>query len=161
MKNITEKTLLKQGDKVFRAFQVDECFYWVDNYTDKGDFWCIDIDKVIFKDQPHYPISIGQRRIIAQSSAVLEDIPVISLDSYIIKLGREEYDNGLGLVGFISGYKSNPNQYTLADIQTAINLARGRGIVGTNKYYEDLEIFDQINNIGVIEVDKKFNVISL
>jgi hypothetical protein len=182
MKQITNKTILKQGDKTYQPVEVDGVVYWIDYYTQKGDFWCIDIDKKIFKDQTHFPISIGQRLIIAQSQPRIEGIPVVSLDSYVNELRKldlihlikivqksEDYKSVMGITlentlkRLLSNYKSNPNQYTQKDIEKAIELARetiSSNEAGICDKYTELGILQQINSISVIEVDEQFNIIS-
>jgi hypothetical protein len=168
MKQITNKTILKQGDKTYQPVEVDGVVYWIDYYTKKGDFWCIDIDKKIFKDQTHFPISIGQRLIIAQSQPRIEGIPVVSLDRCV---QDKAYKHTEKLIltsegrtqrwwGFIVGYESNPNQYTQKDIDKAIELAQESGEHGYGHVYNKEQIHEQINSISILEVDSEFQILS-
>lgn len=201
MKQITNKTILKQEigqgkckeygcgnsecifeclnpKKIFKTYQpveVDGVVYWIDYYTQKGDFWCIDIDKKIFKDQTHFPISIGQRLIVAQSQSILEGIPVVSLDSYV-EITVKNYVQELIDCKSVKEYErtwisaichqllqSNPNQYTQKDIEKTTELARetiSSNEAGICDKYTELGILQQINSISVIEVDEQFNIIS-
>jgi hypothetical protein len=147
MKKITEKTILKQGDKEFQPVEADGIIYWVG----KEGF------------------------AIASSKLMTDDIPVISLDSYVKRLAESKYelqskafenstemfpfnDSELLKAGFIDGYKSNPNQYTQKDIEKAIDLAREED--GFEFTLTKEKILQQINSISVIEVDEQFNIIS-
>jgi hypothetical protein len=169
MKRITNKTILKQGDKEFQPIEVDGVVYWLnDNHIESTSSV---VGKLVINIKYNQPILFRAHEnsdlnecfsIVAQSSPVLEEIPVIRLDSYINKLGREEYDNGLGLIGFISGYKSNPNQYTQDDIVKAMaKMALFATQEGSKCINRLREIMQEINSIEVIEVDKHFNIIGL
>lgn len=199
MKQITNKTILKQGDKTFQPVEVDGVVYWIDeSFTDdykllKSDgilFTRDSGDREIYSYYEHdgyglgvfdlkgkrYTISVSRSsKIVAQSQPKLEDVPVISLDSYIERLAKNSYctqpktintlhaDTNY-ILGFIDGYNSNPNHYTQADIEKAIDLASKpqkillNGIIREHLTKE--EILDQINSISVIEVDEGFNIIS-
>jgi hypothetical protein len=116
-------------------------------YKSKGRFiQPTDIDSLVYK-------------IVAQSSPILESIPVISLDSYVerlsLNLGLEKYfggnydfENGVRV-----GFKSNPNKWTDEDLFKAIDLAHER-IYGLS------EILEKTSSINEIEVDENFNVIN-
>ena len=99
------------------------------------------------------------------------------MDSYIEKLGEDETNIRIlkhktpsqiarqYFDGFIECYKSNPNQFTLKDIEKAVELARVKdphNVVDGEKLFEYSikDIHDRINSISVIEVDEQFNIIS-
>lgn len=147
MKKITNKTILKQGDKTFQPIEdIDESIFWEDSGCN----------------------------VVAQSSAHIEGIPVIDLCDYVEKLADDfiigqtlrnrgfEKDGWIS-TGFVYGYQANPNQYTQKDIEKVIELARKgdenwQGYV--NHELTTKEILEQINSISVIEVDEQFNIIS-
>ena len=137
MKQITKNTILKQGDKIFSTIESEGVIYWRDEYLN----------------------------FVAQSSPKLAGVPVISLDTYIEMLVGKyvSYPNAYVLVKQL--FKSNQNQYTQKDIEKAIDLYRELGLnvdktlkVNIDKLKQ--EIFEQINQISVIEVDVNFNIIS-
>ena len=141
--------------KIFKTYQpveVDGVIYWGKksnedwfNFYNEDEYWFL----------------------VAQSQPKLEGIPVISLDSYVERLGqkygksRVEVSTAWG--SFVDGYKSNPNQYNQKDIEKAIELARetiSSNEAGICDKYTELGILQQINSISVIEVDEQFNIIS-
>jgi hypothetical protein len=141
MKKITNKTILKQGDKTFVPIESDGVIYWRDEHLN----------------------------FVAQTEPKLKDVPVISLATYIIIKCNDayhEHDNiesaNSYLTGFQNGYQANPNHYTLKDIERAIELAQaefdedGYSIMGHTKE----NVLKQINSIQVIEVDEQFNILS-
>jgi hypothetical protein len=149
MKQITNKTILKQGQNTFQPIEVDGVIYW---YEDKqipnvgyvksiclGEIEANKTHGVKLGDKQYVSPFVnkvgecyGCRKIVAQSSLKLEGIPVISLDSYVQDKAYKHTENLIlsseGRTqrwwGFIEGYKSNPNQYTQKDIEKAIELAR-------------------------------------
>jgi hypothetical protein len=143
MKQITNKTILKQGDKTYQPIEFGGMITWCDEHEGT----------------------------LAQSEPKLTDIPVVSLDSYSYMIAQswEEtfnsafYDSKIN-VGNIAkdcvlfGFNSNPNQYTQADIERALSLA----FLASQDGYDitTKEILEQINSISVIEVDEDFNVIN-
>jgi hypothetical protein len=188
MKQITNKTILKQGDKTYQPIEVDGVIYWVDKISQiiVGDWYSeMVMGKVLFthkmKEEPligwneseHTKNSFKARcsKIVAQSQTKLPDIPIVSLDSYSYMIAQswEEtfnsafYDSKIN-VGNIAkdcvlfGFNSNPNQYTQADIERALSLA----FLASQDGYDitTKEILEQINSISVIEVDEDFNVLS-
>jgi hypothetical protein len=183
MKTITNKTILKQGDKEYQPMKVDGVIYWVDKNPkgfSKGEWMYNEPnnDTLIYQfSYDIHPYEIGNK-IVAQSQLKLEGIPVISLDSYVEKLAwvstekifpeindedstQVEIDKwNAKWEGFIDGYKSNPNQYTKADIEKALFLKAGFDNKGYTKYMTNEEIFEQINSISVIEVNDNWEVIS-
>jgi hypothetical protein len=178
MKQITKNTIFKQGDKIYQLVEVDGVIYWVDKKSEIEKYWYnsstnqIDDTKGLSTIQKN----INNKnfwnhcwKIIAQSQPKLEEIPVISFDSYVEKLFKPEPDDYEGYKnGWINGYKSNPNNYTQKDIERAIELAR-QGLVGhgdltvsckLDDLLDNVDIIDQINQISSIEVDQEFNIIS-
>lgn len=184
MKKITNKTFLKQGDKIYQPVEVDEVTYWIDtNGIKELADWVYNLDtpvshhmfyKVTESFLPH-----GDK-VIAQSQPKLEGVLVISLDNYKNILSEQvckKQDLAGGFSGgihersvagmfFRKGYKANPNHYTQKDIEKVIELARMTSIeenmlgsMQVNKYSKE-EILEQINSISLIEIDKQFNIIS-
>lgn len=157
MKQITNKTILKQGDKVYYPVKVDGVIYWGKksnedwfNFYREDEYWFF----------------------VAQSQLKIEGFPVIGLDSYIEKLkkGISEFSKlandkkdpfwtgkAAGFGEALQIYKSNPNQYTLSDIEKAIDYAANpqKILINTKE-----EILEQINSISTINVDDNFNIIN-
>lgn len=150
MKQIANKTILKQGDKTYYGVETKDCILWY-----------------------------GKEQVlpVAQSRPKLKGIPVISLNSYVNQLGKKHLDKNHnnediahpemydGYNSFIEGYKSNHNQFTLKDIEKAVELARVKdphNVVDGEKLFEYSikDIHDRINSISVIEVDEQFNILS-
>ena len=170
MKQIINKTILKQGDKTYQPIEVDGVIYWVDKISQiiVGDWYSeMVMGKVLFthkmkeesligwNESEHTKNSFKARcsKIVAQSEPKLDDAPVIEI----------------GPTGF------DEFEYTQADIEKAIELAReADSIEGTvdldvvlcygsnddlrTKWTKE-EILEQINSISVIEVDEDFNVL--
>ena len=169
MKQITNKTILKQGDKTYQPIEVDGVVYWIDENVREFEYdWVLykdlHIGKLIWKsDKAPF---IG--RIIAQSQPKLEGVPIISLDSYVEKLtydyNLDAHENVYGQVNaFKAGYKANPNQYTQKDIEKAIKLGKLKQELESGvfvKKYSNKQILEQINSISIIEVDEQFKVIN-
>jgi hypothetical protein len=182
MKQITNKTILKQEDKTYQPIEVDGVIYWMDKrkLCLEGQF-SISMGKIGAYKQEKEPRfwDNGCHPIIAQSQSKLDGIPVVSLDSYVENISKSKIpisnSENPWLVGevqsrrinFIEGFKSNPNQYTQADIEKAFDMGakldslhklvvrRHKGDVQKAKE----ELLEQINSISVIEVDEQFNVI--
>jgi hypothetical protein len=172
-KQITNKTILKQGDKTFQPIEVDGVIYWIDKEATECKFYLHKSfsgnDQIYNVEEDGGSLDDFKRgqpigwcsKIVAQSQPKFEGIPIVSLDSYVEKF-KKEYNSGnnsdvftKGIeTGIEIGYKSNPNQYTQKDIYFAINLAKHP------LNYSNEQIFHQINSISVIEVDEQFNIIS-
>lgn len=168
MKQITKNTTLKKGDKTFQPVEVDGVIYWInpkklvvgEEYNDivynKG---------FVFKTNRLFE---NFKEVVAQSQPKLEGIPIISLDDYVkpwYKKANELYPTGrlernhTEQEAFREGVKwkeLNPNQYTQQDIEKVIELS---GLSGGYPYSKK-EIFQKINSISLIEVDKQFNILS-
>ncbi len=171
MKKITYKTTLKQGDNVFQPrFKRDDenSIYWVDFTRNvlashAGSYvWSVRWAKPIILGD-HEDSYINEcYEIVAQSHPILEEIPLITLKTYIAKL-QANYAVKHGDLDaanhFYNGYKANPNQYTLADVEKAIELSRLQ-IMYNGKVELD-SIIEKINSIEQIEVDEQFNIISI
>jgi len=169
MKQITNKTILKQADKIYPPVEVDGVVYWIDENVREFEYdWVLykdlHIGKLIWKsDKAPF---IG--RIIAQSQPKLEGVPIISLESYVKNLAIEKYGKKHEmlqgqLMFFKYGYKSNPNQYTQKDIEKAIKLGKLKQELESGvfiKKYSNKQILEQINSISIIEVDEQFKVIN-
>ncbi len=180
MKKITNKTILKQGDKTFQPVEVDGVVYWHNSIHSVMGY-------TYFLDGTIGYISSSDRifdygyEIVAQSQPKLERVPIISLDSYVERLKKGIYESSkLATVtqeqfwiGKAAGFgealqiynKSNQNQYqyTQQDIEKAMNAARNIevDIFRTLKYtFSNEAILEAINSISVIEVDEQFNILS-
>jgi hypothetical protein len=188
MKQITNKTVLKQGYKTYQPIEIDGVIYWVDKREILPNTWYENSGVLFLSDSVYNKgnnpnnsnpiVTDFNRSIVAQSEPRLDNIPVVSLDNYVKELAKGKWGNvhRTGVLGFIEGFKSNPNQYTQADIERAIQLAREAdsvdGVVdldvvlsyGNNNDLRTRltrgEILEEINSISVIEVDERFNVIS-
>lgn len=161
MKKITKTTILKQGDIVYQPVESDGIIYWVDKPLDEDG-------------------CIVPKSIVALTAPKFTGIPIISLDSYVETLAEsyanelpKPYNYGINSDkkrGFITGYKTNSNQYTQADIEKAIELAReqkdtgygtlAQGYIDMVNVYSQAQIMEQLNSISVIEVDEQFNILS-
>jgi hypothetical protein len=179
MKQISSKTILKQGDKTYQPIEVDGVIYWVDNekIIAENDFSInyrlSDNNPYINKASYHKEKKKEKGKIIAQSQLKLDGIPVVSLDSYVkgtinkmaysevTDIDNSQFERGF-IYGFHKGFKSNPNQYTQADIEKAFRLGEDskEDEINGDGALELSEILEQINSISVIEVDEQFNVIS-
>jgi hypothetical protein len=176
MKQITNKTILKQGDKTYQPIEINGVIYWVDKEAKVENGKLFITKEYIVHNNIGW--NYGDVVIVAQSEPKLDGIPIVSLDSYVERLAMDSlknkwshlysfgypqrpfpinYENDLNNV-LLGYYKSNPNQYTQADIEKAIWLARDFKIARQIKTVE--EILEIINSISVIEVDEQFNVIS-
>lgn len=181
MKQITNKTILVQGDKTFQPIKVDGVIYWVDDADIKeGDHyynhqWQQDLGNGLFKRGVSDKMSINDKKVISQSSLKLEGIPVINIYSPIQQLLTElketfnnclpEFKTGIQhAVLRTSCYLESDNQYTLKDIEEAIKLAKKRetieGISPDFHKFTSNEIVEQINSISIINIDEQFNIIS-
>jgi hypothetical protein len=136
MKKVTNKTILKQGEKEFNPIEVGDRITWCDE----------------------------RLNVVAQSSDKLKGVPVVSLDGYIERLADLETPLRIVKGSFIKGYKSNQNSFTIKDIEWAIELAKKSidyndwdGMVH-NQTTE--QIIEQITSIQSITVNKKWEVVS-
>lgn len=182
MKKITSNTLLKQGGKTYKPVEMTNGnIYWITSEIPKiGQLGYSNVSKSIVRfTDPRFFSDGTIFSIIVQSEPKLDGVPVISLDSYVerlaYKISRQEVpilSNGTlcnarcnlqeGILqGVKLSYQSNPNQYTLADIEKVYELSR------ENKNYSSVfftftkkEIIDQINQIQSITVDEQFNILS-
>jgi len=154
MKTITKNTILKQGDNTFAAVEHDGNILWLKNEVEYH------LEKLNWCGKP----------IVAQSKAILESIPVISLDSYVERLAKQttnkyvnEREKQTSYLEFINGFKSNPNQYNKDDLVKAIEMARKFPYIKSGEVKYELsakQILEQISSISFIEVDENFNVIN-
>jgi hypothetical protein len=145
MKKITANTLLKQGEKTYKSIKGFTSLTNIVWYDDSGN-------------------------IIAQSEPKLDGVPVVNLDMYARKLAKEYQDNNKDFdfmfVSFLAGYNSNPNQYSLADIDKACKLAMEKCVLYKDNFIPTLtkdsfkEIENEINAIQLITVDEQFNILS-
>jgi hypothetical protein len=144
MKQITNKTILKQGNKTYQPIEVDGVIYWYE----EDDF------------KKHYPK--------AQSQYKFEGVPIINLDETWCHhwINKATPTHKVDAYSFKLGYKLNPNKYTQKDIEKAISFGFDKGFTSnSNNHLKNTllskdEFIEQINSISVIEVDESFNVIS-
>jgi hypothetical protein len=180
MKKITKNTILKQENKFYNAVEVDGVIFWVGSAISTQNFgeWCYKEIIFRFNKNSAYDTFNMPKKIVAQSTNKLDGVPVISLDKYIRNLAHDTMLNYLtngnpdgdfkhstigadeNKIWWTKGYKSNPNLYTLKDIEKAYEMGyndRDMDIgYGSNLPY----CIEQINSISVIEVDEQFNIIS-
>jgi hypothetical protein len=176
MKQITNKTILKQGDKTYQPIEIDGVIYWVDKREILPNTWYENSGVLFLSDSVYNKgnnpnnsnpiVTDFNRSIVAQSEPKLDGVPVVNLDSYVDRIAKEilpDDTNWQRRFDIVKGFKSNPNQYTQADIEKAIELARkhdvdlhnGRGCTLIPQISRN-EILQQINSISVIEVDEQF-----
>lgn len=175
MKQITTKTILKQGEKIYQPVEVNDVIYWTDGELPKDRNICITfhkdtgvpmVDKDGFYEEDLSYYVYQPKRIIAQSKIPngwkTAYSPVINLKVCIAKKQADyavEHKDLEAATHFYNGYNSNPNQYTQKDIEKAILLGRRQGsCVGT--VYTNKEILEQINQIEVIHIDEQFNILN-
>ena len=175
MKQITNKTILKQGDKTYQPIEIDGVIYWVDDKEElisENDYSVmhrLSDNKPYINSASHYKANKKEKgKIIAQSQPKLDGIPVVSLVSYVDKQKNDSWTVVSSMFPkliftlfsriFKDGYESNPNQYTQADIEKVYYLAKRLGDDFSENYTIE-ELLKEINSISVIEVDEKFNVI--
>lgn len=181
MKQITKNTTLIQGDKTYQPIEIDGVVYWTRGLVTIMDIGAVVIETLVRGQKILMQIDTAndldfetQVSIVAQSQPILEGIPVVSLD--VMHLAKLNWGNihRTGVLGFIDGYKSNPNQYTLKDIERAIELSETSGRVDMGFHRGDFytlaehkehvkskeEILEQINSIQSIEVDENFTILN-
>ncbi len=168
MKKITENTILKQGEKEFKAVMYNDLIYWVDENVSEEGFCFMPMYKKGIKVgvetryfNSDYFTGYGydfteHSRIIAQSEPILEEVAVVRLKDSTTQSIME------GEIPF------NLIVYTQSDIARAIVLAR-KGIIGRSDetFYGSIDnlldvsyILNQINQIQSITVDENFNILS-
>jgi hypothetical protein len=162
MRIINNKTMLKQGKRIFTPTEIDGIIYWKSN-----------------------------RGFVAQSKLRLEDLPVINLDDYYKKIKSIKFNNEKDLVnfsnendiniisisnsgnfsgGFVLFYTNNSfkgiNYQDVID--RTIKLSRDgkietnkKGITKISYNITRKEILENINLISVIEVDENFNILNV
>jgi hypothetical protein len=154
MKQITKNTILRQGDKTYQPVEVHGVICWIDKTFIEEDDYAINLNT---KEIRQYDGVKGMdsywNKIVAQSQSKLEEVPVISLDSYVEKLMKKWVMNPKMYNFVVQMFKEYENQYTQKDIEEAIRMGRDR-------IYDSTEILEQINQISVIEVDEQFNIVS-
>lgn len=162
MKQITDKTVIIQGDKTFQPVEVEGVVYWVDNRPPMfGEYWCYlaeNEDVVFIKNS--LSLDWFERlhdlknyyTVVAQSKPILDGIPVIDLLSNNTRLIME------------GECPIDLNCYTLQDIEKANKISKGldikTGVYFSANTFSLEEIIEQINSIQSIEVDSDFNIIS-
>ena len=122
-----EKT---KGKLILNGLKNDEYkeyqhLYIISNDKIKEDDWCIDSDRNIFQHKNHFPISIGQRKIIATTNPLLKIeidgnrgdlLPDVSFDinlpqpsQQFIEKYIEEYNKGNVITDILVEYASDFN----------------------------------------------------
>jgi hypothetical protein len=189
MKQITKDTLLKQGDKTYKAVQIwsetNNVFLpiivWIDsiplinaddNYpeyvvekltTGKFMLWHINSPNDIDRKT--------QYGIVAHYGTDIKGAPKIKLEDEVEKLAKEitnkyvnEREKQTAYLEFIDGYKANQAKYTEDDVKKAINMARS--FTRNSKDQPFREVWDSegiiqfLNSTRLIEVDENFKVIN-
>lgn len=120
----------------------NQLVYIISDDSIRENDWCIDMNKEVFQHLIHFPISIGQRKII------------MTTDAKLIANGVQKIDNS-----FLEWYILNP---TRSDIE--VNLVKYINSSFPRDYYEKFKIAIP-NNISLIhdinEDNKQMNVNSL
>lgn len=160
MKKITNKTIIRQVDKIYQPVEIDGVIYWTTNNKEGyiGYFY----DRMM--KSIHTNNNVYSDYIVAQSQPKLEGIPVVSFDKFVISYCHGESIGGKCIYPKCKYDCSSHTEtidisYTQQDIEKAILLGRRQGsCVGT--IYTNEEILEQINSISLIEVDEQFNIIN-
>jgi len=169
-KKITDKTTLKQGDKIYSPVMIEGTIYWI-----MEDLVVHDVrpyygkyhleKKTTINCFPDYFTDLSEcKLIVAQSKPTLKGVLVVDLDNYIWSLfklvdgtcDKGEYEHFL----FESGFKSNPALYTKEDIEKSILLTRMDYMTEETPVKSSAEIIDRINCISLIEINKDWEIIS-
>ena len=171
MKKITNKTILKQVDHVYQPIEIEGTIYWIDPKLEiKEVYPQIVVEQRTLTTKDYFLMQLDtihdidrscQYCIVAQSDFKIKDIPVVNLDIYVEKLSS--LSKAVDCNDWENGYNSNPNQYTEQDIKKAIQLSRDHYWYEEDSIifeYGEIEIFEQINTISLIDVDEQFNIIS-
>jgi hypothetical protein len=179
MKIITENTLLIWGEKQFKAVEIKESLFWIDTDTplkqgQKRITYFKDSFFEVTRDQELNPIaSITLEKfplVVAQSSPILEGVPVVGLDELIkymaLRFGYVWENTETSARRVIE--KSFDTLYSQKDMEKAIDLANqlelvrdsSRYIIGSKPRLTKQQILDQISQITTITVDNEFNIIS-
>lgn len=108
MKQITNKTILKQGDKSFQPIE----------NMDKSIFWEDSTDQIVAQSQPH-----------------LEGVPVISLNSYTQKDIEKAFELGYQCK-VDNGYKSNGTYQE--DLNNAIKQINSISVIEVDEFFQIL-----------------------
>jgi hypothetical protein len=115
-----------------------------DKENKEGDL-CIDMNGKIFKHENHFPISIGQRKIIAyqpKGNALELDLPLlpqIVVEDDVVGLSTkategQKFANGqheeiVAQIYFRKGYKAATKVYSEEDLREAIEYAYNKGVL--------------------------------
>ncbi len=167
MKQVTNKTIVKQEEKIFEPVEVDGIIYWCESKTISSPHYVVYNDNVCFVNEDYHVINNAIEGgfagvVFAQSQLNLKGIPVINLNSYVERLAEIEFPTHIEPYrkGFKHGYKLNQNHYNEKDIEKAYQVGhkdRGNGFGNKSNFLNRLE---QINSISVIEIDEKFSIIN-
>lgn len=176
-KKITKNTLILQGNKTYFPLEVDGVIYWTNSLAvepkfpqivvesnTQGEYSLFQLDNINDLD------SRMQFPIFAQSKAVLKDIPVINLETFVEELATAKFPSfknifdGISILrkqAFIEGYMACFNtNYTRHEMQKALSTAymiiEEGGNITTEEILEELKHEEFLR----IEVDENFKIIS-
>jgi hypothetical protein len=171
MKRISEKTKLVQGNNVYDGHKIDDVIYWLYDTEVLHNEWFINprpgyVPKRFKKRSEWDGVSLKCLKVVAQSKQVLTKVPVIDMATY----PGELFENGYGVPlstnakirkeGFIDGYNSNENCYTLEDLKSVIFLTQMHSKKGAE--FNDTNVHNIINMVDVISgifVNESFEII--
>lgn len=198
MKRITSTTVLRKNNIEYKPFNINGVVYWTwHNGIKKGDYVfengkpIVRVKEILNADDLVWESLDGKSsscdsiiefyKIIAQTQAILEGIPVINIGNYVNDLSNQYFNNLKNQseiipekarwpykLGFIAGF--NQYQYTREDLEKAIELAQN---YSTNVQYDEHDvrydilkhthskemILSQIDSISYIEVDENFQIL--
>ena len=98
-------TLIKESNYQLSNIQSQHLYIISDDEIKEGD-WCIDSNRNIFQHKNHFPISIGQRKIITTTDSSL-GLPQPS--QQFIQKYIEEYNRGNIITDVLVEYNYNPD----------------------------------------------------
>lgn len=191
MKRITSTTVLKKNNIEYKPFNINGVVYWTwYNGIKKGDYVfengkpIVRVKEILNADDLVWESLDGKSsscdsiiefyKVIAQTQAILEGIPVINIGNYVNDLSNQYFQNLRDQspiipeearwpykLGFQAGF--NQYQYTQKDIEKAIHFARESSIredIPEIDYYHTLtQILSQVDAISYIEVDDNFQIL--
>lgn len=191
MKRITSTTVLRKNNIEYKPFNINGVVYWTwHNGIKKGDYVfengkpIVRVKEILNADDLVWESLDGKSsscdsiiefyKVIAQTQAILEGIPVINIGNYVNDLSNQYFQNLRDQspiipekarwpykLGFIAGF--NQHQYTREDLEKAIHFARESSIredIPEIDYYHTLtQILSQVDAISYIEVDDNFQIL--
>jgi len=173
MKRITSTTVLKKNNIEYKPFNIKGVVYWTHDAPITNKEYYISGGKVCQFNNTGYD-GVNFNKIVAQTQAILEGIPVINIGNYVNDLSNQYFQNLRDQspiipeearwpykLGFQAGF--NQYQYTQKDIEKAIHFARESSIredIPEIDYYHTLtQILSQVDAISYIEVDDNFQIL--